>query len=235
MSNKSYIKIFLLVLLLAICLVAGFVVVKKTKAPVGGTSIINNQSATNSSDQVNTGNQPIATNSQATQNNTSTIDPIPNVLARITKKPFGIYITPKTSPVQPERFQGYHTGTDLETYTSEQNVDVAVKALCDGKLLEARYASGYGGVAVESCNLNGQAVTIIYGHIRLSSVAFKIGDQLKAGDFLANLGTGYSSETDGERKHLHLGIHIGPSINILGYVQNKSELGGWLNAEQFLN
>jgi len=210
--------------------------VKKAQAPRGS----NQQTAIQSAKPTELNSVPELSSGASSQTQTqslqkATVDPIDNALARITKKPFGIYITPKTSPVQPERFQGYHTGTDLETYSSEQNIDVPVRALCDGKLLVARFASGYGGVAVESCTLDGQAVTIIYGHIRLSSVAFKVGDQMKAGDFLANLGTGYSNETDGERKHLHLGIHKGTSINILGYVQAKSELSGWLDGAQYLN
>jgi len=224
--------------IVVIFLVTGFLVAKKVEAPT-----IDNQNSGNNSQQSPatiqtpqsqaTNQQGQIPSSQAVQ--TQTIDPLPNALSRITKKPFGIYITPATSPVQPERFQGYHTGVDLETTPAEQNVDVPVVALCNGKLLMARYASGYGGVAVESCTLDGQAVTIIYGHLRLSSVKPKVGDQLSAGDFLANLGTGYSSETDGERKHLHLGIHIGTGINILGYVQSKAALSGWLDGSKYLN
>lgn len=40
--------------------------------------------------------------------------PLTDAAARITKKPFGIFITPQNSPVQPERFSGFHTGTDFE-------------------------------------------------------------------------------------------------------------------------
>jgi len=233
MDRQKYIVLFLAI---AIFIAGGFLFVKKAQAPRGS----NQQTAIQSAKPTELNSVPELSSGASSQTQTqslqkATVDPIDNALARITKKPFGIYITPKTSPVQPERFQGYHTGTDLETYSSEQNIDVPVRALCDGKLLVARFASGYGGVAVESCTLDGQAVTIIYGHIRLSSVAFKVGDQMKAGDFLANLGTGYSNETDGERKHLHLGIHKGTSINILGYVQAKSELSGWLDGAQYLN
>src|SRR5438105_4096773 len=46
--------------------------------------------------------------------------PIGNSLSRVTKKPFGIYITPQNSPVQPEKFKGYHTGVDFETTADEQ-------------------------------------------------------------------------------------------------------------------
>lgn len=160
--------------------------------------------------------------------------PIANALLRLTKKPFGIYITPKTSPVQPEKFTGYHTGIDFETTPAEANIDVPIFAACDGKLLMKKYATGYGGVAVQSCILDNNPVTIIYGHLRLSSVIPNIGDSLKAGDKIAVLGTGYSTETNGERKHLHFGIHKGTSVNILGYVQKQSDLSGWLDAQQYL-
>jgi len=233
MKTKTYI---LWVGVVAILVIAGFLYVKKVQAPVG-----NIQNTTDNIQQVekNIPNpmiviQPPVTSGQE-KTLSQTIDPIDGALARITKKPFGIFITPKTSPVQPERFQGYHTAVDLETTPAEQNIDVGVKALCDGKLLVARTASGYGGVAVESCTLDGQAVTVVYGHINLASMKVKVGDQLKAGDFLANLGTGFSSQTDGERRHLHLGIHKGAGINILGYVQNENQLSDWVDPVKYLN
>ena len=161
-------------------------------------------------------------------------EPISNALPRITKKTFGLYVTPKNSPVQPEKFTGFHTGVDFETTAQEQNTDVGVFATCDGKLLLKKYASGYGGVAVQSCALDGKGVTIIYGHLRLSSITPNIGDSLKSGQKIAVLGTGYSSETNGERKHLHFGIHIGATVNILGYIQKQSDLRGWLDPAHYL-
>jgi murein DD-endopeptidase MepM/ murein hydrolase activator NlpD len=222
-------KLVVLFLGVAIFFVAFFLLVKKSEAPT-----ISQQSlVTNSSENIKDNKQQLVINDQEVQKK-QTIEPLSDPLPRITKKPFGILINSKTSPVQPERFAGYHTGTDLETTPGEQNIDVPVVALCDGKLLMARSASGYGGVMVQSCNLNGQGVTVIYGHIRLASVKYKVSDQIKTGDFLANLGTGYSNETDGERKHLHLAIHSGNLINILGYVQSKGALNGWIDPKQFL-
>lgn len=154
--------------------------------------------------------------------------------ARVSKKPFGIYVSPGHSPVSPERFSGFHTGTDFETTPAEADVAVPVPAFCDGTLLKKEYASGYGGVAVESCTLGGQAVTVIYGHLNLASITPAVGQDLKKGDFIGNLGKGYSTETDGERKHLHLGIHKATSVNITGYV-SSGELNNWLDAQTFLN
>ena len=157
-----------------------------------------------------------------------------NALSRITKKPFGIYVSPGNSPVTPEKFTGYHTGVDFETTSAEANIDVPVYAICSGKILISQFGSGYGGMVVESCTLDGNPITVVYGHVRLTSVSTKVGGTIKAGDFLANLGTGYSSETDGERKHLHLGIHKGATPNTSGYVANKSSLINWIDFEQYL-
>jgi hypothetical protein len=160
--------------------------------------------------------------------------PLSNALARITKKTFGMYVTPKNSPVSPEKFSGYHTGVDFETTPDEQNVDVPISAVCTGPLVLKKWATGYGGVAVQLCKLQNQDVTIIYGHLNISTVAPVVGQTLQAGDRLGMLGKGYSTETDGERKHLHLGIHKGTAINILGYVQKQSDLNNWIDAEKLL-
>lgn len=155
--------------------------------------------------------------------------PLARAVERVTKKPFGIFITPQTSPVTPEKFSGYHTGADFEIFPEELEAAVPVAAVCEGKILARRTASGYGGVAVQACDLNGQAITVVYGHLKLNSVTAKVGDSLNAGETLGVLGAAYSAETSGERKHLHLGFHKGAAINISGYVPNKSALAGWLD------
>jgi murein DD-endopeptidase MepM/ murein hydrolase activator NlpD len=163
------------------------------------------------------------------EKNTETSVPIERASERVTKKPFGIYIDPKISPVQPERFHGYHTGSDFETFPEERDSDVAVRAVCSGTMVSKRHATGYGGVVVESCELAGQSATVVYGHLALESVSIKNGDTIKQGSVIGLLGTGYSADTDGERKHLHLGIHKGSAINILGYVADKQTLSDWID------
>ncbi|MCX6762373.1 MAG: M23 family metallopeptidase [Candidatus Moranbacteria bacterium] len=165
----------------------------------------------------------------ATQNSNGFQAPLGRASERVTKKPFGIYITPKTSPVQPEKFQGYHTGTDFEIFPEELNVDISINAICNGKVAVKRFASGYGGILVQNCTLNNQPVTVIYGHLKLASISKNTGDTLNTGDEIGILGKAYSSETDGERKHLHLGIHKGSAISILGYVSSQSQLSGWID------
>ena len=155
--------------------------------------------------------------------------PLNNTLSRLTKKLFGIYITPKNSPVSPEKFTGWHTGADFEIFPGEENENIQVLAICSGKLLVKEFGRGYGGMAVQSCNINNQSVTIVYGHLKLESIGPKIGNELLVGSVIGILGQGYTSETDYERKHLHLGIHKGTKVDTLGYVATEAELKNWMD------
>ncbi len=123
---------------------------------------------------------------------------------------------------------------DFETFPAEQNIDVPIYAVCTGKVLMKKVTTGYGGVLVQACTLNNQPVTIIYGHLKFASITATTGETLTAGRQIAILGKGYSTETDGERKHLHLGIHKGTGISILGYVSNASKLSDWIDAQKYL-
>jgi len=155
--------------------------------------------------------------------------PITDFYNRVTKKPFGIYITPQTSPIQPEKFAGYHSGADAETTVTEQNVDIPVYAIMDGTVIFAGHVNGYGGFIAIKFTITGQTMITTYGHVRLSAVTLRVGDSVTSGEKIAILGTGYSSETDGERKHLHFGLIKGAALDYRGYVQSQSELSAWVD------
>lgn len=155
--------------------------------------------------------------------------PLDRAVERMTKKPFGIHVTPQDSPVQPERFSGFHTGADLEIFSDELNKDMSVKALCTGQLRQKQTASGYGGVIVTDCTIQNQPVTVVYGHLALSTIKAGVGSTITAGDVIGTLGADKSKDTGGERKHLHLGIHKGKQIDIRGYVRTEKELDGWID------
>ncbi|MBU1074534.1 M23 family metallopeptidase [Patescibacteria group bacterium] len=161
--------------------------------------------------------------------------PIDRPSDRITKKPFGIKITPQNSPIQPERFFGYHTGSDYEIFEDELEKDLEVRAICAGKLRQKTTATGYGGVIIHDCELENQIVTVVYGHLKLTSVNIEVGLTVGIGDVIGLLGDNESEETDGERKHLHLSIHRGKEVNIKGYVQNESELDSWIDPISIIN
>ena len=97
------------------------------------------------------------------------VAPLDQATERVTKKSFGIYIDRATSPVQPERFAGYHTGTDFEAFPEEATMAVPVTAICSGEVRTKRAASGYGGLFVTSCAIDAESVTVVYGHLKLSS------------------------------------------------------------------
>ena len=69
---------------------------------------------------------------------------------------------------------------------------------------------------------------VLYGHIRPSTLP-KVGSTYTKGQQIALLGTGFSSETDNERKHLHFGILSDTRLDIKGYVTQKADLSGWID------
>jgi murein DD-endopeptidase MepM/ murein hydrolase activator NlpD len=168
--------------------------------------------------------------SQASQNaqTANFQSPMKNWKSRITKKPFGIYVNPKNSPVDPERFTGYHAAVDLEIVSDEANLNVPFFAICNGELKIKEKARGYGGLVAQYCEVNGSSVLVLYGHVNLSTIASSVGENLMAGQQIGFLGE-VGPDTDYERKHLHLGIHKGPSLVTSGYVSTQKELENFLD------
>jgi murein DD-endopeptidase MepM/ murein hydrolase activator NlpD len=196
-------------------------------------SVNSNQNTVNAAQSSNQNvNVPVATNTHTTVSEYAA--PLDRPTERITKKPFGIHITPATSPIQPERFSGYHTAVDFEIFSGEENAVVIVKAFCSGEVVYKKWVSGYGGLFIQQCTVAGQAVTVLYGHLKLSSITAAVGDSLQAGDIIGELGQAGSHDTDGERKHLHFGLHKGTTINVRGYANNESDLNNWLDPKKYL-
>jgi len=154
------------------------------------------------------------------------IEPVNEFKTRITKKPFGIFITPENSPVQPERFSGYHTGVDVEFEDKDEEIEV--KSICDGEVVLRRWVSGYGGTAVIKCQKDGVDYYLLYGHLKNESITEN--GEIRIGEKIGILGKGGTQETDGERKHLHLAIHKN-TLDLRGYVQDKAELENWVDPE----
>lgn len=150
--------------------------------------------------------------------------PVPEFKQRSTKKPFGIYVSKTNSPVQPERFQGYHTGIDVEFDDIES--DVPVVAIASGTVAYAGFVSGYGGVVAIQHTIDTMVYVAIYGHLSPDSLVRK-GTVVQKGQQIGIVGKAFSAETDGERKHVHIGIHKGTQVVFAGYVATKDELKNW--------
>ncbi len=149
-------------------------------------------------------------------------EPVSEFKPRVTKKFFGTYITPHNSPIKPEKFTGFHTAVDVE-YVDVIS-DVPVYSIDDGQIIYSGKVNGYGGfIAIQYSQYVG-----IYGHLRPKSL-LPNKSIIKKGGNIGVLGTGYSSETDGERKHLHFAVLKGSKLDFRGYVESKSELSLWLN------
>jgi murein DD-endopeptidase MepM/ murein hydrolase activator NlpD len=161
--------------------------------------------------------------------------PMTSFDSRIKYRWFGKYVDGRDKvPDCGATFVGYHNAVDLEVTPAEKSIDVPVYAISDGTVRMVQYVSGYGGLLVLGATINGSEVTINYGHVRLSSIPFRVGDTVKAGQKLAVLGSGCSSETSGERKHLHLAIHRGSAVDVRGYLPNQAALSVWIDPKTYL-
>lgn len=159
------------------------------------------------------------------------VEPVAHFKERITKKRFGTYVTPQNSPVQPERFTGYHTGVDVEY--GDVSSDVPVQAVASGKVIVARSAAGYGGVVVIQHTIDGQNLTAIYGHLDPANLP-GVGQVVVEGQQIGILGEGETVEADGERKHLHFALHKGTELDLRGYVSDKANLEAWIDPEKIM-
>lgn len=155
---------------------------------------------------------------------TEVVAPISDMRNRITKKSYGTYVTLENSPVQPERFTGYHTGIDVE-YGDIKN-DVEVRAIAPGTVINSAIASGYGGMLAIRHIIEGIDYLAIYGHLDPNSLV-RAGEIVTQNQKIGILGDGGTGETDGQRKHLHFGLYTKSDTNIKGYVGSKEELKNW--------
>jgi hypothetical protein len=158
---------------------------------------------------------------------TSFVAPLTENTVGVTKKPFGLAVSPTSSPITPERFSGFHTGADFEVESSDTKTPV--RAMCGGPLREKQTVDGYGGVLIQDCLLDNRAITVVYGHLSPESITAPKGVYLTPGEPIATLGAAFSEETDGERMHLHLGIHRGQLIDQRGYVDSEPALSAWID------
>ena len=164
--------------------------------------------------------------------------PLPNSMERATPLSFGMYVTPtpEQNPINPpERFSGYHAALDYEVSDGEVDGDVPVYAICKGEVLFSGYVNGYGGTVVHRCKLDGEHVTVLYGHLDLSGLPEE-GDVVHGGQTIGLLAAPRSRGSGFTRKHLHLGIHKGRRLTFAGYVDSEEALQNYLDpAEVFID
>ncbi len=157
--------------------------------------------------------------------------PLPDSLARPTPLHFGLYVTPdpENNPIDPpERFTGFHVATDFEISSDELTKDVPVSAICDGPIAYSGYAEGYGGLIIQRCSIRKQESTVLYGHLKLDGLP-RENQYVKHGTVIGKLADAHSYESGMNRKHLHLGIHKGKTLDFRGYVQSEKQLENYID------
>lgn len=158
-------------------------------------------------------------------------EPLPKSTLRATPLSFGLHVTtdPDQNPIDPpEEFSGYHVGTDFEVTGAELDADVPIFAICAGPVVYGGFADGYGGLLVQLCTLNGESVTVLYGHLVIEGIP-AVDSTLDAGQQISMLAPARSHNSGGNRKHLHLGIHRGVAIDERGYVQTEEEVHEYID------
>jgi murein DD-endopeptidase MepM/ murein hydrolase activator NlpD len=170
---------------------------------------------------------PLSGNATPLPNELGLAEPVAGFLDRITKKNFGIYITPDTSPVENDKFTGYHTGVDAEF--TDTVIDIPVYAIADGTIVLAKWVNGYGGLIVIRHTINGAPIYALYGHLDEASFPAAGTTLVTRGDQIAVLGDDHSQETDGVRKHIHFAIYTGEKVDYRGYVPNQEDLANWMD------
>ncbi len=158
------------------------------------------------------------------------VEPVAQFKDRITLKRYGTYITPDTSPVEHDKFTGFHAGVDAEF--TDTGADIPVFAIADGTVTTSTWMRGYGGVIVVKHRIAGIPVYALYGHLDEASLV-PAGTRVAAGQRLGILGDDHSHETDGVRKHIHFSLYSGETMDYRGYVPAEADLAPWLDPLKF--
>lgn len=157
--------------------------------------------------------------------------PMDHATNRPTPLHFGVYVTPDpaTNPIEPpERFTGYHAAVDYEVSEDELETPTQVYAICKGRVIYSGFAEGYGGLIIQRCTLDGEPISVIYGHLSRNGL-LEEGVTVRSGNPIGYLADARSTDSDGNRKHLHLGIHKGKGLDMRGYVQTEEELAEYID------
>jgi hypothetical protein len=172
---------------------------------------------------------PVAVNATTTASATvpvpthSVVPPVDGYAERRTFKQFGEYIQ--------DRFRGYHVGDDIEFVDVKDRIQV--RAIAEGTVRLAKRVSGYGGAIIVQHLIDGKKINAIYGHVSLGGGLLRVGDKVKRGQVLADLGEHRSRETDGERKHLHFALYEGDELRVSGYEPRAEGVRRWINPQDF--
>ena len=101
--------------------------------------------------------------------------PISRYVERISLRSFGkdVKLQDQQELECGQAYSGFHTADDLEVSPQELGEEVAVYAMANGIIKQARNADGYGGLMVIEHKVNGSSLIGIYGHLDNASFTKK--------------------------------------------------------------
>ncbi|WP_394277847.1 peptidoglycan DD-metalloendopeptidase family protein [Luteococcus sp.] len=105
---------------------------------------------------------------------------------------------------------GPRWGTEHQGIDIAQGAGTPIYALADGVVAAAGEASGFGQWIVLDHNLNGERISTVYGHMFAEGVHVKAGDEVAAGQHIAD--EGYNGHVDPPGpggSHLHFEVWTG--------------------------
>jgi murein DD-endopeptidase MepM/ murein hydrolase activator NlpD len=122
---------------------------------------------------------------------------------------------PRKSPCR--GCSSFHEGLDLTP-----GVGTPIQSIADGMVSEVGNPSGSFGVyAVVDHVIDGQKVSSLYGHMQRGSLNVSVGDTIKKGQIVGNVGsTGASSGP-----HLHISILLGGTVPIDPFAYLRLKVG----------
>jgi murein DD-endopeptidase MepM/ murein hydrolase activator NlpD len=115
----------------------------------------------------------------------------------------------------------YHVGVDNAWFFE----GLPVHSISNGIVKQVSHDLSWGNlIAIETCLPDSDTITVIYGHLS-RFIPVRIGDEVRLGQRIGQIGNSVSYENGGYWAHLHLGIAKGPYglIKIGGYSCDTTE------------
>lgn len=106
---------------------------------------------------------------------------------------------PETSGFGP-RWGSFHDGLDFGG-----PIGTPIYSVADGVVKQSGPASGYGNWIIIEHEIDGEIVDSLYGHMRADGLHVKAGDEVEAGQHIADM----ASEGFSTGSHLHFGVYPG--------------------------
>jgi len=155
-------------------------------------TILNTLTGSGGPATISAGTQPVTVASEIAETS-RVVFPLPEG-TWVATDPFG----PRVHPITGE--DSFHTGADFATPDG-----TPILAAASGTVTVAEFSGGYGGLVVIEHRIDGRTVATAYAHSWQNGIHVSVGDQVRAGQHIADVGS--SGMSTGP--HLHFEVRDG--------------------------